>query len=536
MSLTIPLAVRLSTAKGDRHVTKDLHDLSFRSVAPGGFASATLTLSRPLAIQPDEIAEFGQVYIYDRRDGQTAWEGRLEDPGRSAGEGGEVWQITATGPAAHAQDRTVSLIYADRRLEGWSIGAQSTVSVNVSFNDDEAIKMSLAAGTTFGVGLAGLAVYHQIAYTSQEIGYVNIPWSSGAASSNLELRLGTSLGTGGTTAVDTDTASLTPGALTGSRGGINPITSGHDTVRLRFVRTASDLAVANDTVWVQFTPHVRGLLKDATGADITSGYTTDTVLASEVVADLLGRLLPRYDGAGATITTTSFPIDQLSYPDGASPQKVFEDLMTIEPAYYWAAWETNTSGNHRFEWVPWPATVRYEASTADGFDSPSSASELYNAVSVRWRNGIGVGLTTRRTSTVKILDDAGLTREAYLDLSDEAGSPTMAIQAGDEFLAQHTTPVNSGSLTIARPILDIDKGRYVQPWEIRPGSLIRVRDVLPRVDSLNATARDGVTIFKIAGMDFNASSATATLDLDSYPLTVSRAIADLNKRRITRKR
>jgi hypothetical protein len=55
----------------------------------------------------------------------------------------------------------------------------------------------------------------------------------------------------------------------------------------------------------------------------------------------------------------------------------------------------------------------------------------------------------------------------------------------------------------------------VQPWEIRAGNLIRVRDVTPRIDSLNATDRNGVTVFRVYAVDYDASSNTATLELDS---------------------
>jgi len=538
MTLTVPLAVRLSTAKGDVHVTRDLHDLTFRSTAPGGFASATFTLSRPLALQPDEIDQFGEVYVYDRRDGSTAWEGRLDDAGRTAGDAGEIWQLTATGPAAHALDRNMAIVYVDTGLDGWSTGGPpgSTTSVNVSSNDNQAIQMSLTNGTTFQAGLAGLSVYHQVEYTGQQLARVTIGWVAGMASSNFEFRLGTSLGVGATVAVDTDAASLTPGALTGARGGTNAITAGHDTVRLRFARNVSDFTATNDTIWVQFTPVVRGLLKDAGGTDITSGYTTDTILGSDVVKDVLGRLLPLFDGPNASVETTLAAIDQLSYPDGTTASAIFADLMTLEPAYTWAAWERNSNGLHRFEWTSWPSEVRYEASAADGFSSPSSASELYNRVSVRWRNSVGVGHTTYLTQAVPALDDIGLIREAYIDLSDEVGSAANATQAGTQFLAEHQTPVNQGTLTIARPILDLDRGRYVMPWEVRPGHLIRVRSVMPRIDALNATARDGITVFKIAAAEYNAGSGVVSLELDSYPLTVSRAIADLSKRRITRKR
>lgn len=539
MSLTVPLSVRLSTPKGDVHVTRDLHDLSFRTAVPGGFASATLALSRPLSIQPNEITEFGQVYIYDRRTGGTVWEGRLEDSGRSAGESGEVWQVTATGPAAHAQDSTVPIVYVDRRLDAWAIGAQSTSSVNIQTTDGDAILMQVSAGSTFVQNTSGLIVYHGVAYTGQALGRVHIPWTAGFGSSNVEIWFGTAIDNAATVSVDVDTASAS-GDLEGSRGGANAIGADHNSVRLRVTRVngTGDLAVTNDLIWVSFnSPRVRALLKNASGTDITSGYTTDTVLASDVVSDLLGRLLPRYDGTNASVEGTSFEIDQFAYPDGASAQKILEDLMAIEPAYYWAAWETNpNTGKYRFEWRAWPTTVRYDASTADGFDSPASAAELYNAVSVRWRAGFGVSRTTRSTQTVPVLDAAGLTREAYIDLSDELGSDAIATRVGQEFLAEHGTVLNQGSLTVSRPVLDMDRGRYVMPWEIRPGALIRVSNVLPRIDSLNPTGRDGITVFKIAAVDFNASSATATLELDSYPLTVARAIAELSKRRITRKR
>ena len=37
----------------------------------------------------------------------------------------------------------------------------------------------------------------------------------------------------------------------------------------------------------------------------------------------------------------------------------------------------------------------------------------------------------------------------------------------------------------------------VQPWELRPGKLIRVRGIQANADALNSTERDGVTVFKV---------------------------------------
>lgn len=534
MSLTIPLAVRLSSAKGDRHVTRDLHDLSFRSVAPGGFASASFSLSRPLGLQPDEISEYGKVFVYDRRTGQTLWEGRLEDPGRAAGDNGEVWQITATGPATYAEDRTISLIYVDNGLAGWRTGNASIPSVDVQISEDS-IKMGVAMGTTHRAGYAGLAVYHSIAYTGQQLARVKVTFVPTFTSSNYEVWLGTSIGTGGTSNL-VQTQVLGTNSQTAARGGVTPIPAGHDTVRLRFVRMTTNITPTDDLITIQLFPSVLGLLKDELGNDILSGYATESVLASTIVRDLLGRLLDRFDGASASITTTAVPIDQLAYPDGASAAKVLDDLMLLEPAYYWAAWETLDSGKHRFEWRPWPTTVRYDASVVDGFDSPSATGEVYNAVSVRWRDGVGTSRVVRQTQTIPALSAAGITREAFVDISDEAGSAANAAQVAATFLSSHQTPMNQGTITVSRPIMDLQAGRAVQPWEIKPGHLIRVRNVLPRIDTLNATDRDGVTVFKVAAVEFSAGSCSASLELDSYPMTVARAVAELSKRKITRKR
>ena len=83
MTLPVPLTVRLVTDRADRHIEADTpRPVLPVSVVPGGFASARMTLNRPLAFQPDEIAYYADVNVYDARNGNTVWEGRLEDPGQ----------------------------------------------------------------------------------------------------------------------------------------------------------------------------------------------------------------------------------------------------------------------------------------------------------------------------------------------------------------------------------------------------------------------------------------------------------------------
>lgn len=541
MSIPLPLSVRIRTANADRHITRDLRGLSFRSVAPGGFASATLSLNRPLSPQPDEIAYYADVYVYDARNGATVWEGRLEDPGRGAGSDGQVWELTAMGPSAYASDRKVPLIYVDQSMERWRRHSSSlrnaSTTTDTTDDDTPALNYTFAEGSTVSTDQTATMIYRALRESSQHLARVRAQVTDGGTSTLWEDRLLTQNPAGTLTTVHSDTWNTTARFIFGERGhATQTIPSGHDIAFYRSIRVgASGTATASSNAKFD-NVIVRAMLKNASGADITSGYTVNYVLPHEVVKDLLGRLLTKYDGANASIDTSSiFQIDQMAYPDGVTPAEVFNDLMLMVPAFYWAAWESNSDGLHRFEWKAWPSTVRYEADVTDGFDSPGSAAGLFNAVNVRWRSPAGNIRIRRGTQTVRELDDAGLTREDTLDLGDNIASSAIGDQVRDQFLAEHKTPPNAGTLTVARPILDMVAGRMVMPWEIRPGNLIRVRGVLPRVDSLNATARDGVTVFRVVGMEFDAATASVTLELDSYPYTTARALAFLARRQARRR-
>lgn len=545
MSVPLPLAVRLVTGVSDRHVTAELRDLAFRTTAPGGFAAATLSLDRPLGIQPDEITYYGKLYIYDTRTGATVWEGRLEDPGRGARPDGQVWQLTAAGPAAHARDRTVPLIYVDHNLSSWQDADRATPGASAGVTDDpsspgrQVLKFQFPEGLDIVANSRATMRYWPISYAGQKIARINYAWDAGAtASCDLASLMRTA---GGGTA---DTARTDAFNVAGGGGSAKVIasdwTAGRDTWDIRAIRTGGATTVGSDTLWaVAVNPTVLATLYDATGTEMLTGasYGADTYLSSQIVADLLGRLLPAYDGTNAAITAGSHAIDQMAYPDGVSPAQVLTDLMQLDAGYYWAAWESNAAGKYRFEWSVWPSVVRYEADATDGFDSPGSADGLYNAVRVRWRDPAG-GLvrTNRRTQSVAELTAAGITREAIIDLGDDLASSANADRVGDNFLDDHEHPPNAGTLTVARPIMDLVTGHRVWPWEIRPGNLIRVRGVLPRVDSLNATARDGASVLRIVSNTYDTSRAAATLELDSYSATTARALADLRGRPATRRR
>jgi capsid protein len=69
----------------------------------------------------------------------------------------------------------------------------------------------------------------------------------------------------------------------------------------------------------------------------------------------------------------------------------------------------------------------------------------------------------------------------------------------------------------------------VQPWEIRPGHLIRINGLSARSDALLATGPDGRSVFRIAAVEYSTDSAAATLELDTWPRNVAQALSRMKK-------
>lgn len=547
MSVPIPLAVRIATSRVDVHVTRWLRDLTFREVAKGGFASATFSIDRPLGLQPDDLRYFARIYVYDNT-GTTVWEGRLEDLGIENSSEGQVWRVSAIGPSAHASDRTVPLIYVDRDVSHWakSYGASGEMrNTTVTAGEDpggsgsEALVLAFPPGLAVTTSSAATGVYWLLEQLSDgdidlELAVMDYSWDCGVTSALWEIRALSS----GTNEIRAQTAS-TGGSGNSAKVVGTDWTLGDARPFVQFHWTGGASTIGDsDAVWASIKDlTIRTITYNASGTKKSSGYTSadKTILASTVVNDLLGRLLDQYDGTNASVETTSYAITQLAYPEGTTPREVLDDLMDLEPAYRWGAYESNSAGKYRFEWKSWPTTIRYEADVTDGFSAPSSATEVYNVARVWYTDGIGRLTTVERTASVPDLDDAGLTREAKIDLP-QSNTATDANQAGDSYLAEHAEPPGQGTLTVARPVLDLVDGKWVQPWQIKAGELIRIRGVQPRVAALTATGRDGVSVFKIESVEYRASDAAATLELDEYSLTTARALAATKPRRQAKRR
>src|SRR5690242_20772823 len=559
MSLPVPLSVRLRITTRDVHITNEVDDLTFGSTSPGGFDTATVSLHRPLSFMPGEVAQFGRLYVYDARHEGTVWEGRLQDPGRSAGDDGEVYALAALGGQAHLSDDTRMLYYVDTDPTHWAKtdpGGTRAAQVDQNSDANASGDPSLVLRIPQGTGVDGsipsrvVAAHRGISAAGQKLARIAFTWDTGLTSANLTLSL--YAGTYGLGPADIpfsttfNVAGGTVGRIVDPGAGSSSWSNGRNWPILRFHYTVAGAATVNaDSWWLEITNLVvRTMMYAANGVEITDyssatnlRYADNFVYADQVVADLLGRILTNtVDGANATIFSTTYHIDNLAYPDGVTPAKVLEDMIGFEQGFTYHLWESNPANDlFKFEWVPWPTTVRYEADVVDGFSAPASGNSVYSRVAVRYRNR-GVTQVAFRTQSVPMLTAAGFDRTAYVDLGDEASSSANAAQVGDQFLTEHAAPVNAGSLTVRGPILDTQTGRMVQPWEIRPGNLIRVRGIAPYANALNNAGRDGNTVFKIAATSYVASDAAATLDLDAYAPSVARALAALVRKPPVRRR
>jgi hypothetical protein len=554
-----PLAVAVKTGRAWRVITDDLSGLRMRNTAPGGYASVQLSLANgarlPLSRDPDELDYYGRVFAFDTRTGEVCGEGRIEDLGRSSDADGQTWDVTAIGPSAHAEDVTKPYIVLDRMNTAFKPSAinlqyASWMQTNDEQDPGQGLRVYVPQGTTVPpTTKVGDVIYQMIGAAGQTIARVVVDVTIGFTDAGWRAEIITK-------SSPTGTAHLA-GSFVGPGSGTPPfqttvvcaldtdgggaIVTGDSYVTFRADHISGAANTIPDTLcWMEFDNwYIKAVRQLKDGTTKTSGYSGATLTSDTIVEDILPKFLPQYDGATAVVTAGGYDLDQFAYYDGVTAKKILDDLMTFEPALYWAAWESNAAGKNRFEWVPWPTQVAYEADLMfEDFQAPSTAADLYDKVLVRYLATSGTIKTVTRTQTVPQLTAAGLSRQGWIDLGDEVGSTANATRAGDQFLAERKYPANAGSITISRPLVNLLTGLVEWPHQIKSGRLIRVRGIDPNTDSLNpgGTARDGVTVFKIKSAEWDAETGSVQCELDTYSRSVATALADFARRPRVRRR
>lgn len=547
----------LTVRVGDVMVTRLAEDLTF-SRSLHGAASCSFNYRAPIGRKL--FNAFEKVYVFDGATADIVWDGRVEDTGRSVDGEGQAWSVNAVGELARAEDRAAPYVLVDTDLTRWErtqLGRAPSASGDASQipesgdaeggeDGTDCLLLQFPPGEPLDANSAIVMVYGAIRRAGMKVGGIQYTVVAGFASAAFEGRMW-AVTPSGSNQIYANTYSTTPASRSATVTTSTPLTDDTDVIQLINKRTGGATTIGSDDGWVAFSAvTVKALRfnKDGTEDTGVNAYIADRdVFPHEVVADLLGRGLLPFDGATAEIDTTStHEIDQFAYPDGATAAQILEDVMALEPTYYWQVGPENASGLPTFKYVKWPTHVRYEFSMVDGLDLPGAEAERYNRVTFRWvdRKGrtktktynAGTTINGVAVPTVPELDDHGLIRQPEVqDLSDEVGSDLNADKAAAEFLLEHGTPPVAGTLTVSRKVWDHDQGRYVQPYEIEPGHLGRIRELVDDVADLGVTDRDGKSVFRVVGMTYTHDTRSAAVELDSPARTDEELLAELKNRR-----
>ena len=563
MSVPVPLGVRFYSIvePGEWWVTRFVDDIQYRSVVPGGFASATITLrlphGTPALATPDQLgfsrlAElFNRVQVVDLRTAEVAWEGRIEDPARQVDP--DTWQIGALGSMVAATDIQRPVFYIDSSLDNWraaeymeSPGGFGRADPAFWNTEKDEIGRRLITRQIFSPWQypSGTGVYswrwdshgydQSIArFTSTQLGY---------GSTHFQTNFSVVVGIPANAAVDVTASNNVEVTKT------NVIGTDFTDQNQRFIilgirnngaSTFLDTGEYYDQKFRNLV--VQALRRDRFGNKLATAanYPGDYVTVAQVVEDVVGRFLVggwyelglNTPSPGSVRpqdvyidTSSTTQILQLMYPDGATAADVLNDMVTqVQTNAYWAIWEsewtasdpTTGGAGYRFEWATWPNNWGYLASSQDGLESQPNGDDVFNFVFYRFPD-TGDSTTTHVSTDFRTNGDmapelltGGFTRAITVTKGDPTDSST-ADTLSSNFLNSKKKVLNAGTLTVQRPITLYDTGansasgasRTVDPWMIRPGKLIRITDLPPRAMERDASSGSMLPASSIDGTLF----------------------------------
>jgi len=546
---TIPLAVRVSNARYDGLITGYIvGGIRFQLNDPGGLGAASFTVSARQGFRSDMLQPYSRVYIYDKRTGDTIHEGDISHPGRVFGDGGALLEVQVEGGSERLNDWFGARIYCDSDFQPWTKTSDSlnATAVDGSADDrggsgNDALTLAFDTSTHVETNYRVLGIYQRIAEAGQQMGRINYSWDAGMTNASWLIRL--IVGGPGSFAARSDSASTA-----GSGGSAAYVGPSWDApaayAYLELIWTSNPSNTGDlDIIWASiFNLTVVAYLWLKDGTRRAGSAHNDYVTAVQVWEDMLGDpllLAGTFDGPGARLDTgLDFHFLQLAFPDGVTPQGVADEMMKMETnSTYIVGPSSPVTGKYTLTWLDRPTTVRYEVMVwADHLTNGTQPVEQFNRSVIRWRSRTGNLRISVATQAIPEMDAAGRTRSAFQDLSDITGETANVAQANATALSDHRYPRNGGQVEVSRPIVDLFTGRRVMPWEIQPAYLIRQVGIDPTPDGLNATFPNGSTVCRIVSNEYDSGTGTATLTLDSFPLSLFKAIAQARKALPLRKR
>lgn len=561
---TAPLAVRIfnNWAKSfDLWVTEWISKVQYRSVIPGGFANATITLH---ANAPDKYAQvvklYNRVQVIDWKTGEVEWEGRMEAPRRN--EDTNSWEIGCLGAMIVASDIRIPWFAVDGKVSNWR-PATSTLGDYTAPEVDEVNntlvykpRRELWTGPNHWVDIFNWEMAYRC---DMRIGRFDATYEG--AGPNANFRTGIDI-------IDNvfnseDNVDLTAWNAAKVRKG-NAVNGASSFTS----EEAQNISVAFDYIgsttmteghWGSIIdPRIQAQRVDQYGNKLqnaTVDYPNDWVTVPQIIKDVVGRfLVGAYYWSGTTFPyiqkkvrpddvfideTATAKITHLTFYDGVTAAEIFDACMNAQPDQYWAIWESALRADSddiekwgfSFEWRNWDTFWSYRATTIDGIEEQPDGEEPYNGIfmqhsrddspaqkyaNLQWR--------ANTPESNPALDAVWLNRVQTVIKEEPLPVANITDTAKAE-LDKISQTRNTGKIRISRPIHCYDPGtngrqgmnRMVPPHKIRPGRLILITD-LPmeaRLDNpFTAFQKEQQSaVFRMVGCTFD-SDGYVDVDLD----------------------
>lgn len=426
---------------GDQDLTRNVQQASWSNVDPGGFEISQISLANPVK------APRAGERITIRYGLETAWQGRVNDPGNANTGKTQVEAISGVGYGAGLKDNAIREIYRDIDMGRWQpIAAQRRINLAAASATptDATVLTDPTSGapalfTRFTGDWPATALPHSEAtYDSGgiDLGSLYYAWKRninvGAGPDNFEWSVGlltNELWTG-TNDTPGDLQAAGPGANTQTAGGAGRKFAA---VYLRWNTTAA--GVQNFEYGIYWTALAvygnHGLTKR--GTEPNAGfYPTDIAAHALTVYNASISTYPqvqRIDLGPVDTDPDLYACPHATYPEWVPYEQVIDDMIRKQLGWHWGVWEP--AGLHsdtpRLFLTQPPETATAHVARrelGDDFDTPRvRLDQLYSDAAVYYTDSAGL----RRAVSVNIPNPLleGLARTLVLD----AGRSTSAAAA-----------------------------------------------------------------------------------------------------------
>lgn len=435
-----PISVVINDGVTSRHVTKKVRNLRYAKSAYGGDTSLSCDILLPKSAFHD-LGPNSTLTVWGA-DGSEVWSGNIDNPGDSDGPAGEGLQLTAFGGAVRLTYVTEPLAPVETGLDGWVKNRRSNKRSEFTTGErptgapthqhaprsganipDEWLAAS-GHNTFYEAGLRVGRLVARVGFGASDSWFARV----GAGPNPDDTFWDTAIFVG-THSERRASVQFVPIVTVpaGTRANDYSHTGALGECKFPIFQTTAgalaDTGANSEKWWVEYYEVIlRQQLKTATGAWTTTPgmYDRDYVLAHEVIAHLVGQgMVPGAVGSNASIATTTYQIDALSWLDGINAADALEELSVFEPDLFWTLYGDRFTANLWTNLAP-----RYVIGEGGiRFDGDEVGTKC-NRITVRWVGPNGGDRTTVvRDDTVALTYD----RDAEtIDLPEGTGSSANA--------------------------------------------------------------------------------------------------------------